>query len=64
MVPPETISPLFSARVRIAFALREHILVISEISIQQRQDPMSEESNLALEETEGGSTRTDMRKNY
>ena len=61
MVPsPQTIGPLFSAHVRIAFTLREHILVISEISIQQRQDPMSEESDLVLEETEGGSTRTDM----
>ena len=61
MIPPETIDPLFSACVRVAFTLREHILVISEISIQQRQDPMSEESDLALEETEGGSTRMDTR---
>ena len=53
--PPETIGPLFSAHVCIVFTLREHILVTSEISIQQRQDPMSEETDLALEETEGGS---------
>ena len=44
---------------RIAFTLREHIFVISEINIQQRQDPMSEESNLVLEEMEEGSTRMD-----
>ena len=61
MVPPETIGPLFSVRVRIALTLREHILVISDISIQQRQDQMSKESYLALEEIEGGSTRTDTR---
>ena len=53
MVPSETIDLLFSVRVRIAFTLREHILVISEISIQQRQDLMSKESDLALEEMEG-----------
>ena len=53
------IGPLFSACVCIVFTLRAHILVISEISIQQRQDPMSEESDLALEEMEGGSTRMD-----
>ena len=46
------IGPLFSAHVRIAFTLHEHILVILEIGIQQRQNPMSEESDLALEETE------------
>ena len=53
------ICPLLSARVRIVFTLLEHILVISEISIQQRQDPVNEESDLALGEMEGGSTRTD-----
>ena len=53
------IGPLFSAHVRIAFTLYEHILVILEIGIQQRQNPMSEESDLALEETEEGSTRMD-----
>ena len=58
MVPPETIGPLFSARVRIAVTLREHIFVISEINLQQRQDPVSKESDLALEKMEGGSTRT------
>ena len=60
MVPPETIGPLFSARVRIVFTLREHILVISEISIQQRQDSMSEENDLTLEETEGGNYEPDL----
>ena len=61
VVPPEMIGPLFSACVCIAFTLREHILVISGIGNQQRQDPMSEESDLALKEMEGGSTRTDTR---
>ena len=37
----------------IAFTLREHNLVISEISIQQRHDPVSEESDLTLEEMKG-----------
>ena len=59
MVSPETIGPLFSACVHIVFTLLEHILVISEISIQQRQDQISKESDLALEETEGESTRMD-----
>ena len=38
--------------IRIVFTPRERILVISEISIQQRQDPMSKECDLALEEVE------------
>ena len=49
---PETIDPPFSVHVHIVFTLCEHTLVISEISIQQTRDPMSEENNLALEEME------------